>query len=150
MEHRPFADELRRRKREFLPRYMKDDQMVIRFDGEIIERAYASDLRLRSSSNNNGMSYARSTRLLSRSIPMSPGSHSFMFTVYEVGDALRDSALLLSVSAERRPESTSTTGATVRFHSDYMMLASPADTPRMIPIQSIHLQLRHSFRVHLP
>ncbi|KAH8734449.1 hypothetical protein BGZ61DRAFT_442567 [Ilyonectria robusta] len=103
----PFADELRRRKRELVPRHMKDDQMVIRFDGEIIERAYASDLRLTSSSNNIGMSYARSTRLLSRNIPMSPGIHSFMFTVYEVGDALRDSALLFSVKAVRRPESTS-------------------------------------------
>lgn len=147
-DDRPFADELRRRKRELVPRHMKDDQMVIRFDEEIIERAYASDLRLTSSSNNIGMSYARSTRLLSRNIPMSPGSHSFMFTVYEVGDALRDSALLFSVKAVRRPESTSLADTTVRFLVNHIPLARPTNTSRRMQMQSNHLYLRHSIRIY--
>ncbi|KAF7548005.1 hypothetical protein G7Z17_g7342 [Cylindrodendrum hubeiense] len=81
-------------------RDIADDQMDIKFDGQTIATENAANPELGLLSATADMSYPRSTTMRSRRISTEAGEHTLEFTIYDSRDALRDSALLVSVSDE--------------------------------------------------
>ncbi|KPM36009.1 hypothetical protein AK830_g10563 [Neonectria ditissima] len=91
------------------PRMLEPDQMLIYLDGETLVSRDATSSDLTEDSGSSGMSYDRSTGLLTLEVPMTTGDHEMMFVVcdYEYSD--RDSALLFNLKKNRRMTTTTTT-----------------------------------------
>ncbi|KAK7394041.1 hypothetical protein QQX98_013172 [Neonectria punicea] len=98
-----------RNKRGAPPEMIRPDHMIIILDEDVVAEKDATDTDLDQTPDDTGMSYDRSSMLISLEVPVTRGDHEMIFVICDSDGPDRDSALLFNLETEQQTTTTTTT-----------------------------------------